>query len=157
MLKAKYINSILTMTSGNFVNLDVWQKLDGFNNELFIDMVDVEYYCKALLDNYKVLTIVDVVMEHGLGVNFRRKVIFGKIFDILNHNAIRKYYQVRNSLFVYFKYKDLLPDTIPLYKFVIKQFIVTILYENNKLKKLKYMLLGCLDYKRQKFGKLVVK
>lgn len=150
---AQYSDGLYAMSSGNLLNLEVWNKLGRFMDELFIDMVDVEYYCRVISSGYKVITLNKVPMEHSLG-NFETRKFCGRSLKILNHNYVRKYYQVRNGMYVYFKYRKLTPQVTIVLHFVISLFIKLPFEKNDKLRKLRYMLIGACDYFRNKLGPL---
>ena len=103
------------MTSGNLVNLDAFRQVGPFMDELFIDSVDHEYCIRLQINGYKVIQLNGVLLEHTLGerrkhlfiypLNFFKKnksIVSYKIVN--NHNYIRKYYMVRNRLYVSRKY-----------------------------------------------------
>ncbi len=147
-------NDFYSMSSGNFVNLHIWGILGGFDEKLFIDMVDVDYYVRALISNYQVLTIQRIFMTHGMGTNLQNKKFFKYRFDVWNHNKMRKYYQARNFLYVYNKYYKHFPELSFFKKIILKIPISIILFESNKFLKLYYYVRGCIDFKRGKFGKI---
>ena len=146
----EYIEGLHTMTSGNLLNLHIWQQIGGFTDELFIDMVDVDYYCKAMTQGYRVITLNKVFMPHSLGSLCPIK-LFGKTFLPTHHNYIRRYYQVRNSLYVYFKYRKTIADCRFLRIFAVSQFVLVVLFEKDKLRKIRYMFKGLYDFMRGKF------
>ena len=152
--EAEFSEGISTMTSGNLLNLEIWQKLGGFRDDLFIDMVDVDYYCKSILHGYRVITLNHLYMKHMLG-NLRVKKILGKQIKIYSHSYIRKYYQVRNGLIIYKRYRKLIPQIGIVGKFLINM-LVTLPFEEDRLRKLKYMLKGFIDFVNNKTGKLYV-
>lgn len=153
---AEYSHGIKTMTSGNLLNLSVWQKINGFNSELFIDMVDIDYYCRAIIARYQVLTLNHIYMSHQLG-NLRTVNLLGKKLRILNHNYIRKYYQVRNSLTVYFKYRRQIPELGSLtHRFIIIDLLVSLFFESDRFRKFRFMLLGIYHFLIHRLGKLDV-
>ena len=146
----EYSESINTMTSGNFVNLEIWKKVKRFNEKLFIDMVDMDYYCKCIVNGYKVIILNNVYMQHKLG-NLQRKKLLGKTFKVMNHDHIRKYYQFRNGFYVYFKYRKQVLEIKYVPKFLIGTLLTTILFEKQKTKKLWYIFKGVVDFFRKKF------
>ena len=151
----EYTTTINVMTSGNLLNLNIWKKLGGFEEKLFIDMVDLEYNCRCVQNGYKVIMLNHVIMPHSLG-NLQVKKLFGKEFKIMNHNHIRKYYQTRNTLYTYFMYKKTVPEIYKSLKFLLGVLVTTIIFEDQKLKKLYFMTRGFLDFCRNKYGKLNV-
>jgi rhamnosyltransferase len=150
---ADYSETILTMTSGNLVNLAIWQQVGGFKEDLFIDAVDIEYYARVRKHGYKVIELNKVFLQHQLG-NMYTKVFLGRTLNIMNHNHVRKYYQIRNSLWLL--EGDLLTaaEKAEIRHILVKyNFLGVILYEEDKVKKITFMLLGYFDYLRGVFGK----
>ena len=147
------LNSIFTMTSGNLVILSTWQQLGGFREDLFIDMVDIEFYIRAMLSGFMVLTLPNVVMQHNLGSLEVRK-LFGKNISVLNHSPIRKYYQTRNILWLISNYYTRNKEVGKLFKVWLNIVIGVVLFEQNKLVKLKYIIWGLRDFIFGKLGKL---
>lgn len=145
-------DGLSTMTSGNLLNISLWRKLSGFKEELFIDMVDVEYYCRAILNGYRVVTLNHVVMNHALG-NLETKKFLFKTLKVFNHGYIRKYYQIRNGLIVYNFYKNSVPEVKGVLRFIIG-LVVTLPFEKDRIRKLFYMIKGVVDFLRNKTGKL---
>ena len=140
------------MTSGNLLNLAVWQKIGGFRDDFFIDMVDIDYYCKAILGGFRVVTLNNVYMNHMLG-DLTIKKILGKEIKLYNYNYIRKYYQVRNGLIIYKQYKGLVPSINLVAKFLIN-LLLTLPFEQDIFRKVKYIIWGFIDFLRNKTGRL---
>ena len=149
---SEFSEGISTMTSGNLLNLEIWKKLGGFRDDLFIDMVDIDYYCKAILHRYRVITLNHVYMKHMLG-NLRVINILGRKVKIFNHNYSRKYYQMRNGLIVYKQYRTIVPNINLVAKFLIN-LLVTLPFEEGRLRKIKYIFMGFIDFLRNKTGQL---
>ena len=143
------------MTSGNIINLDAYQKIGGFKDWLFIDCVDTEYGMNLNKHGYMVLRLNRIVMEHNLG-NLETHILFGKEYPCYNHNPIRRYYIVRNTLHINNMYKDLYGDycnhLIRIQKGQVKRIIA---FEKDKYNKLKMMYKGYKDYKKGIKGKLI--
>ncbi len=145
---------MISMTSGNLLNLAIWQQLGGFDERLFIDGVDFDYYLRAHLAGYKVLTLCDVLMPHNLGSKCRVYKVLDHNIEVLNHSAIRKYYIARNYLYLYQTYKRKYPPVRMVIKILLKMIVAIVCFEQNKLSKLRLFALGIIDYFRGKFGKL---
>lgn len=145
---------IEVMTSGNIINLDVYQKIGGFKDWLFIDCVDTEYCMNLHRNGYKVLRLNRVVMEHHLGDKTFHK-FFGKIYDCSNHSAMRRYYITRNNLYIRDMYSDIYPDyckrLIRIQKGQVKR---VLMFEKQRMKKLKMIIKGYIDYKKGVKGKM---
>ncbi len=147
---------IEVMTSGNIINLDAYEKIGGFKDWLFIDCVDTDFCMNLHKHGYKVLRLNNVIMKHELG-NLVVHKLFGKEYPCYNHNPIRRYYIVRNNLYINDMYKVLYPDycawLLRVQKGQVKRIIV---FEKNKFKKLKMMYKGYKDYKKGIKGKIVM-
>lgn len=144
---------LTTMTSGNLLNLQIHQKLGGFLEELFIDYVDNEYCLRSNLRGYAVIQANRAVLHHNLG-DLRRHRFLWKRFFSTNHSPIRRYYAFRNRLKIIELYHKAFPQSCNFEKsrFFVDVIIVA-LYEKQKFAKFKMMVRGCLDYRRNRFGK----
>lgn len=145
---------IEVMTSGNIINLDAYKKIGGFKDWLFIDCVDTDYCMNLHKHGYKVLRLNRIVMKHELG-NLVVHKLFNKEYPCYNHNPIRRYYIVRNNLYINSLYKNLYPEyckrLLRIQKGQVKRIIV---FEKNKFQKLRMMYKGYRDYKKGIKGKL---
>lgn len=150
----EYEEYIELMTSGSVLNLDAYKKIGGFKDWLFIDCVDTDYCLNLHKNKYQVLRLNNVIMKHSLG-NLKLHKFLGKTYDCFNHNPIRRYYIVRNNLYINEMYHDLCPDycdhLIRAQKGQVKRILA---FEKNKFKKLKMMYKGYRDYKHDIKGKL---
>ena len=146
-------NMIEVMTSGNIINLDAYKKIGGFKDWLFIDCVDTDYCMNLHRHGYKVLRLNKIIMKHELG-NLVVHKLFGKEYPCYNHNPIRRYYIVRNNMYINQMYKDMYPEycawLIRVQKGQVKRIIV---FEKNKIKKLSMMYKGYKDFKKGIKGK----
>ena len=152
--KGEVEDMVEVMTSGNIINLDAYKKIGGFKDWLFIDCVDTDFCMNLHKKGYKVLRLNNIIMKHELG-NLKVHKLFGKEYPCYNHNPIRRYYIVRNNLYINDMYKDLYPDycawLIRVQKGQVKRIIA---FEKNKIQKLKMMYKGYKDYKNNIKGKL---
>lgn len=146
----KYV--LTAITSGSVLNIDLAKKIGAFDENLFIDEVDDEFCYRSNKFGYKILLCCDIKLTHHLG-NPKRYNFFGYKFTVLNHGPIRKYYIVRNRLYVSAQYPEIKRYYI---LSIFKMFIKVMLFENNKLMKIKYMFKGIKDYKMKNLGKYKV-
>ena len=138
----------VAMTSGNLLNLGVYQKVGPFLEFLFIDYVDHEYCLRLAGKGFKVRRINTAVLRHSLGKLEVRNVI-GFQFQPTHHSALRRYYMTRNRLYIMTRFPSiLLPEAYAWAKELMKLF----LFEKNKTKKLAFMLRGAVDFSMGKFG-----
>ena len=138
------------MTSGNLLNLKIWEEIGKFDENLFIDEVDSEICFRIIESGYKVIQLNKIRMFHELG-NLQKRNFFTRKISVLNHNHIRKYYIMRNKFYMLKKYKKYRLRYI---YYILNDFFKVIFYEKDKLRKLKYMFKGITDFMKNKMGEL---
>ena len=155
-LSGEESEEIYVMTSGNFLNLPVYQEVGPFEEDYFIDFIDIEYCLRLKSKGYKVVRIKSAILEHKLGET-RDTGIMGYVFPhrkkIFQHNAIRTYYITRNRFYCMDKYKNIFPEYTGQSGFGWKILAKLVLFEDNKIKKILNTVRGYLDYKRGRMGK----
>lgn len=144
----KYREVLFEKTSGNLINLKLINNVGNFNEELFIDYVDIEFCFRVNLFGYKVIQVSDAFLHHNEG-NLSSKRFLNKIVFPYNHQPIRYYYKIRN----YFYLKELYLKKYPEFfkeEFInyLKQLLKVLFYEKNKFEKFKMTIRGYLDYKK---------
>lgn len=137
------------MTSGCLLNLQLYREAGPFLDELFIDFVDNEYCLRLRKQGFQVLRANLARLEHSVGDT--RK--YGP-FIATNHSPLRRYYKTRNRFLVFRRYFGAFPghclfDLVRL----VKEIGSIILFESEKLAKLRMMWLGCCDFFRGRYGK----
>lgn len=144
---------IEVMTSGNIINLRANEEVGGFKDWLFIDSIDIEYGMNLNKNNYKVIRLNDIELEHELG-DIEIKHILGRNFVCSNHNYIRRYYIVRNINYVYDMYHAEFPEYCNFIKNGLKgAFRNVVIFEKDKYRKIRNMFRGYRDYKKGIQGK----
>jgi len=147
-----YEEVLSVKTSGNLLNLKIYQEAGPFNEDFFIDYVDIEYGMRLNMLGYKVLKVNNAILEHD-EANLSRKKILGIKFYPWNHQPIRWYYKIRNLLYLEDEYKEHYPKFFRKEKIhYAKQFIKIIISENKKFKKLKFAFEGFQAYKSKIVG-----
>ena len=141
-----FSNEKFVMQSGNFLNVNLINKLGSFREDYFIDFVDYEYCLRGSDYNYTLQNINNVILKHNTGVKTSFSFL-GCSFSYFESNPIRYYYVIRNGLITYFQYKNL-----QILSIVFKLFFRVILFEKNKLNKLSYIFKGFLHFCISKFG-----
>lgn len=152
--KEKVSNPLVLMTSGNVINLKAYQDIGGFKDWMFIDCVDFDYCLNLRVHGYELVRVNYVILNHKLG-DYEVKQFRGR--DILcdNHNAIRRYYIVRNSYYIYDMYHQYYPDYCTAVVEEVKDaFLHVPILEKDKFKKFINMCRGYIDFKKGKKGKM---
>lgn len=144
--------TLFTFTSGNFLNLKIYQKVGPFLNELFIDHIDHEYGLRLNSKGYEIQQIGEITLRHNLG-NAKVLRILGVRVRYISHSPLRNYYMIRNGFYVAFIYRFLYPSFhfINL-KLVLKELLKIVFLEDEKFDRLKFVLIGFRDYKSRKLG-----
>lgn len=141
------------ITSGNVLNLKIYSTVGEFDECLFIDKVDDDYCLRLRAEGYKIIRVNKVILDHNLG-NISHHMFLWRPQVTTNHSPVRRYYITRNSFYVAKKHKKNFNDY---YRFQLKtlfyEFVKIILYEKMKIKKIKAVILGYSDYRRNKMGK----
>ena len=148
-----YSEILATMTSGNLLNLTNYKQIGPFREDLFIDYVDNEYCLRGRRKGYKVIQVNNAILKHNLGELKQHKVLWKRFYST-NHSSIRRYYAFRNRIYIIHEYKNDFRDYCKFEKsrFIV-DIIIVILYEKEKLQKIKMMFLGIKDGLRNKYGK----
>ena len=131
------------ITSGNLVKIKSWETIHGFNENLFIDMVDVDFCYRLIRNHFNILRIPYCGFQHQMGDGTYWNFLGHKIF-VGNYSPFRKYYIFRNMIYVMRKYHLNLFHHFS-YKRLCALFLHTILYETEKRKKVNSMMKGFLD------------
>ena len=144
------------MTSGNIISLDAYQAVGGYKDWLFIDCVDYDFCMNLNCHGFKVIRLNNVIMKHELG-NLTIHHFFGKSYPCFNYNHIRRYYMVRNNLYIRKLYSDKYPEYCNRLVRVQKgQAKRVLLFEKAKFKKLRFMYKGYRDFKKGIVGKIKI-
>jgi len=84
------------ITSGSYLDMDTFKKIGLYDENLFIDYVDIEWCLRARKKGHRCLTFNNTYFTHDLGNGFY------KVFDrhLYIHSPLRLYYSIRNSLYL---------------------------------------------------------
>ncbi|WP_137655509.1 glycosyltransferase family 2 protein [Bifidobacterium moukalabense] len=137
----RYIEKCIT--SASYMNVTIADELKGLDEYMFIDRVDFEYCFRVREAGYKILQDNDVCLNHELGNLSIYKLGKNKV-HVGNHSAGRKYYMARNSFYLHQKHPKeytLKECSIVICKLILK----TIIYETDKINKLKRIMSGVRD------------
>lgn len=146
----KYIS--FDNTSGNLVKSSIFEEIGLFREDFFIDSVDHDFCLRIKNKGYKLVKVKGVKLLHSLG-NTKTINIFGKNISCSNHSALRRYYITRNRCVMrrLYKYdKDYMDYDR---KTLLNENVKILLFEKDKINKIKMSLKGYKDYKKNKMGK----
>ena len=145
----RYSELLVTITSGSFLNLQVFKKLGPFMEKLFIDHVDHEYCLRLKIHGYRIIRMNHVFIRHQLGN--KKKYLF---WTSSNHSPFRRYFMTRNRFFVARLYKEQVPVFFrtEILRFIYET-VKMIVFEPEKFKKIRNTLLGYLDFRKNNFNR----
>ncbi len=144
---------ISVMTSGNLLSLNVFKKTGEFCDDFFIDYVDIEYCIRLNYKNYKVVQLNNLILEHK-EANISEKNFFLRKFYPTNNAPFRWYYKTRNLLYLRDKYKKIFPGPLKIeYNTYLRNILKIIIFEKQKITKIKMIIYGYIDYRNNKLGK----
>ncbi|MFD3408623.1 hypothetical protein SKC37_08135 [Aquirufa sp. HETE-83D] len=137
-------------TSGSIINLNIWNQVSGFDENLFIDEVDGDFTFRVLQFGYKLKKSNSIVLNHLLGTK-KSKTIFGRHFTSDNHSFIRKYYIARNRVYLIKNRREVF---WLYFKDSFVKLLNMIIVEDNLLLKFNYILRGVIDGLFNNMGKI---
>jgi rhamnosyltransferase len=88
------------ISSGCLISVAALRDVGLMNEALFIDLVDTEWMLRAKQKGWIVYQSARAMMEHKLGEGSIR-IWFGRWHHVPKHSALRHYYYVRNSIYLY--------------------------------------------------------
>jgi rhamnosyltransferase len=146
-------NVTIVITSGSLYDLEVYQRIGQFRDDFFIDYVDTEYCLRANQYGYKIAVACDAYLHHRLG-NRQRRMLLGRAHYPTFHSALRWYYISRNRIPMLRQYATRSLHWL-LYEIIASLYTIMrmLLFETQKVVKLRALFLGTLDGIRGRLGK----
>jgi len=139
------------ITSGSIIRLSSWTEIGGFNDGLFIDQVDHDFCIRLRLRGFRVLVNPAIEMQHRVGDPIEKKTLGFRITST-NHDWLRRYYQVRNSLYLRSWYPSESKPLILYLRDILEMLIGIVALERDRSRKLNAMLIGALDFRANRLG-----
>lgn len=134
-------------TSGCLCDVGKLNDVAGFNVELFIDEVDHDLCYRLQRKGYTILQDTSTYLRHEIGNPKKHWFVYRYVYAS-NHSCFRLYYIARNGVYIKREFKDL--EHVRKRKIgleLLLRSIKIILYEEEKIQKLKTILLGFHDGK----------
>lgn len=132
----------LAIASGMLIDLMIWQRLGGFDERLFIDLVDTEYCLHARKHGYTVMACPDAELQHALGEVQGRQLAGIRMYPT-HHSSWRHYMINRNRWILTRRYALKYPGWLA-YEWLgaCKLAIKALLFEPERWNKLGAMIKG---------------
>jgi len=141
-------NSVIS--AGSLLRLEAFRRVGGYNEALFIDQVDHELGYRLRNAGMRIVRFEGIVMQHEVGAPLRTRLL-GRNIVAGGHSAIRKYYMVRNALYMRKRYAAF---GAPYLEMILLMAIGVLVLEQDKWSKLGHMLKGAWHYFRGFTGKM---
>lgn len=142
------IEADFIIASGSLIPLSTINDIGGMEEDLFIDLVDVEWGLRARSRGYKNYQSYSHIMVHTLG-NSRPKVLWR---NVTFHSPIRNYYSLRNSLLLIKRPYIGWAWRLHYLKRILPYFVVCGLFPDQRRLRIKLMLQGLLDGLQNRSG-----
>jgi rhamnosyltransferase len=130
------------ITSGCLASVEAWSVSGGFDELLFIDLVDVEWCWRLNSQGYQVYISADANMAHQLSDGM--KVIFKNI-TLNTYSPLRRYYLARNSIYLILSKNWNWLQRKYLLKSFLFSFISAIFSDKRKIASIKFIAVGVLN------------
>lgn len=129
--------------SGSIYSLEMLQQIGNFREDLFIGMVDAEMSLRALEKGYKIYSVANCNLIQHIGSG-RIVKFFGHPVEVSDYGPLRHFYDSRNRILLWheFPYDVSLKHKIHHLWSRTKLITKIALFEQNKVKKIKAILLG---------------
>lgn len=139
--KMEYVKTCIT--SGFFISVQAYQTTSGYDDKMFIDLVDFDICYSICEAGFRILKIPYVGLLHEIGIGENVKFL-GRDIVIFHHNSIRRYYMTRNLIYLSKKHPRELSVAKALAK-VLYRIIAVFIYEDDKKGKLMVSIKGIKD------------
>lgn len=131
------------ITSGNLVKISAWEKVNGFDEKMFIDGVDFDFCYRIVQEGFSILRVNNVLLSHEIG-KITVRYFFGFRVIVKNHSAFRKYYIAKNIIYIARKRKSVMLLIKGMLQ-ELKLLGIVFFYEEEKSLKMKKILRGIID------------
>ncbi|CUR63286.1 glycosyltransferase [Leuconostoc gasicomitatum] len=125
------------ITSGLLTNVRALNSGIGYDDNMFIDLVDFDFNYTLNSRGYLVLRAPFVGYQHELGSDVKRVRFFNKYISVINYSTFRIYYQWRNLIYFYRKW-----HTTKYFLSFSKQTMKRLIYTGNRLSQIGAILRG---------------
>ena len=95
------------MTSGNLVNVKLFDKIGLYDEAMFIDGIDFDFCLRVRKAGYEIYQVRNAFMEHELGDAESTPSFLARVYT--SHSALRRYYLFRNHTYLLRSYWGAFP------------------------------------------------
>ena len=140
--------------SGALHNLKAYEIIKGYDENLFIDEVDVEYCARLVLKKYRIVILNHAILIHNT-LDDGVKMLFknGRYLSVNKYSPMRYYFIIRNNLYCIKKYKKSAPKYYAEFRRQLITAFLTLRYETDKWSRMKAIVFGAFDFFTNRMGK----
>jgi rhamnosyltransferase len=142
------LDPTVVITSGSLVQIELHERVGGFDEKLFIDYVDHDFCLRGRRMGLEIIVPADAYLYHSIGNPVSRRVLGRPRFS-LNHSPIRRYTIGRNRAEMIRRYAEDFPG----YAFwsgveYLKDALAILICEVERWEKLKMMGKGVMNARK---------
>lgn len=141
----------LVISSGSLIRREALETAGLPRKDFFMDFVDFEHSLRLRRHGFEIAVVTECSMPHTIGTP-RTVNLFGRPRLWITHAAWRNYYIVRNQVYViWHEMPSVEAKAFMLGRFA-KQVLGTLLFDSEKLTRIKFLSFGLWDGIRGKLG-----
>jgi rhamnosyltransferase len=131
------------INSGALIKVKAWEQVGGYDEFLFVDFTDHEFCLRIRDKGYKIKQVTGEITSHAVGDIAVHRLLWKNV-TVKNHCANRKYYLMRNAVYIKLKYgrKSGIGNLANL---ITKTLVKILLCEKDKWNKIVAVLRGARD------------
>jgi len=136
------------ITSGSLIDVALWARVGGFDEDLFIDHVDHDYCLRSRAAGFSIVRREDAILHHHTG-SLREIRLLGLKRTISMHSPDRLFYMIRNGFLLRARYGRRFPEILGLIrKRTFAQVTKSLVFGPERLRRMTFILRGYADYRK---------
>ena len=148
-----WVEKKIAITSGSLVSTATFEVVGPFRDEFFIDDVDHEYCLRARSMGFTIILATKPTVKHAVGAATVHRLLWKNPITS-NHSPLRRYYITRNHIILVREYLFKEPRWVCYRSYdLVKSSIRMLVFEDERISKLRHVLLGVRDGWVGKLGK----
>lgn len=139
------------ISSGAIYPVSVFRKIGFFRDDFFMYMIDIEFCFRASNAGLRSYCVLPVQLHHAEGYKVKNR--WGLIIN--NYSAQSTYYIIRNTILTWKLYPKMTSERekVSFYKYKMFYRILKLIFENDRFRKFKAIIMGYLHGYFSKSGK----
>jgi rhamnosyltransferase len=131
------LTSVMSMTmSGLLLSLPAFAELGPFREDLFVDLIDLEYSLRAKSRGYQLVASTRLLLRHMVGSKTRQRLLWLTVWPS-HHSPRRRYLMARNAIRLIREYGHAYPAwAIREMVALLKSIALVLLFEEDKVQKM---------------------